>query len=124
MWGHNILFKGGTLESAKQHFASALASSRERPYVRDLQFAALLNNMESSTEIEAARVAGEMRKAGEQIDERLRDRIWTYVYYAGLMPGSRRTSFMRDLSSMKTQRAKWMVCTRPRCPRLKMCRQA
>ena len=97
MWGHNILFKGGTLESAKQHFASALASSRERPYVRDLQFAALLNSMESSTEIEAARVAGEMRKAGEQIDERLRERIWTYVYYAGLMPGSRRTSFMAGM---------------------------
>ena len=53
--------------------------------------------MESSTEIEAARVAGEMRKAGEQIDERLRERIWTYVYYAGLMPGSRRTSFMAGM---------------------------
>jgi len=94
MWGHNILFKGGTLESAKQHFASALASGRERAYVRDLQFAALLNNMESATQIEAARVAAEMRKAGEPIDERLRERLWTYVYYAGLMPGSRRKDFM------------------------------
>jgi hypothetical protein len=107
MWAHNILFKGGTLESAKQHFASALASGRERPYVRDLQFAALLNNMESSTQIEAARVASEMKKAGDQIDERLRERIWTYVYYAGLMPGSRRKDFMagmRDPDSPATFR--------------------
>jgi hypothetical protein len=97
MWAHNILFRGGPLESAKQHFASALASGRERPYVRDLQFAAMLNIMESPTQIEAARIAGEMRKSGEEIDERLRERLWTYVYYSALLSESRRMSFMAGM---------------------------
>jgi hypothetical protein len=97
MWAHNILFKDGPLESAKQHFATALASGRERAYVRELQFAALLNNMEISTQIEAARIPGEMRKGGEEIDPRLRERLWTYVYYAGLTSSSRRQSFMAGM---------------------------
>jgi tetratricopeptide (TPR) repeat protein len=97
MWAHNIMFKGGSIESARQHFDSALASGRERSYVRELQFAAMLSNMESSTQIEAARVAGEMRKSGEEIDERLRERLWTYVYSAGLLSESRRMSFMAGM---------------------------
>jgi tetratricopeptide (TPR) repeat protein len=97
MWAHNILFKGGPVETARQHFVSALASGRERPYVRELQFAALLNNMESPAQLEAARVAGEMRKSAEPIDERLRERLWTYVYYAGLLSESRRTTFMAGM---------------------------
>lgn len=97
MWAHNIMFKDGPIESARQYFASALASGRERAYVRELQFAAMLNHMESSAQIEAARIAGEMRKAGEEIDERLRERLWTYVYYAGLLSESRRMSFMAGM---------------------------
>ena len=75
--------------------------------MRELQFAALLNTMESPAQIEAARVAGEMRKSGEEIDERLRERLWTYVYYAALLPDNRRTSFMagmRDPDSPATFR--------------------
>ena len=97
MWAHNILFRGRPVETARQHFDSALASGRERPYVRELQFAALLNSMESPAQIEAARVASEMRKSAEPINERLRERLWTYVYNAGLLSESRRASFMAGM---------------------------
>src|ERR1700682_3151480 len=94
MWGHYIMVKHGAIDDAKQHFAVALASGRERPFVRTLQFAAMLYYHEAAGQIEAARVANDMRKNGEAIDPDLRERLWTDVYYDGLSSRDRRNGFL------------------------------
>ncbi len=43
MWGHWILWHKGDAKAAGEHFAAALESGRERPYVRELQLSAYLN---------------------------------------------------------------------------------
>src|SRR6266536_152757 len=48
MLAHWILWNGGTLEDANLHFAAALRSGRERPYVRRLQTAAVENMPEGA----------------------------------------------------------------------------
>ncbi|HEV2493420.1 MAG TPA: hypothetical protein VG204_10180 [Terriglobia bacterium] len=75
MWGHWILWQNGNLDEAKRHFSAALASGRERSYVRGLQLSALLNLERPDAEAELVRVANEMRKSGESIPERDRNRI-------------------------------------------------
>jgi tetratricopeptide (TPR) repeat protein len=97
MWAHYIMVKNQPIEAAKQHFAAALASGRERGFVRTLQFAAMLFYHDSAGQIELARVAGEMRKNGEAIDENARGRIWTYVYNDALFSADRRAHFMSGI---------------------------
>jgi tetratricopeptide (TPR) repeat protein len=107
MWGHHIMVKHGPIDDAKQHFAAALASGRERAFVRTLQFAAMLYYHEPAGQIEAARVANDMRKSGEAIDPDLRERLWTSVYYDGLLSRGRREGFlsaMRDTDNAATFR--------------------
>jgi len=60
-----ILWQGGSLDSANEHFAAALASGRERAYVRDLQIAALNDLQREDSDKALLRVANEMRKNGE-----------------------------------------------------------
>ena len=83
MWGHHIMARREPIAAATQHFAAALASGRERAFVRTLQFAAMLYQLEPAGMAEAARVANDMRKSGETIATDTRERLWTYVYYAG-----------------------------------------
>lgn len=76
MWGHWIMWQGGKPEDADRHFSAALASGRERPYVRELQISAWLNR-EGEPEAEAAllRVANDMRKSGESMRNSYRRRL-------------------------------------------------
>lgn len=107
MWGHHIMVKQGPLDDARQHFAAALSSGRERTFVRAFQFAALLYHHGSDAQIEAARVTNEMRKSGEVIDPELRERLWTYVYSDALLSIERRDAFlaaMRDADNATTFR--------------------
>jgi tetratricopeptide (TPR) repeat protein len=107
MWGHYVMVKHGSIEDAKQHFEAALASGRERIFVRKLQFAAMLYYHEFPGQIEAARIANDMRKSGEAIDPDIRERLWTYVYYDGLLSRDRRERFlsaMRDADNLATFR--------------------
>jgi tetratricopeptide (TPR) repeat protein len=107
MWGHYLMAKHGSIDDAKHHFAAALASGRERVFVRGLQFAAMMYYREPAGQIEAARVANDMRKSGEAIDPDLRERLWTYVYHDGLLSRDRREVFlsaMRDADNVATFR--------------------
>lgn len=107
MWGHYLMVNHGSIDDAKQHFAAALASGRERAFVRGLQFAAMMYYHEPAGQIEAARVANDMRKTGETIDPTLRERLWTDVYYDGLLSRDRREGFlsaMRDSDNAATFR--------------------
>jgi hypothetical protein len=94
MWGHHIMVKHGPIDDARQQFAAALASGRERAFVRTLQLAAMLYYHEPVGQIEAARIANDMRKSGEAIDPDLRERLWTDVYYDGLSSRDRRKDFL------------------------------
>jgi tetratricopeptide (TPR) repeat protein len=97
MWAHYIMVSDGPIDGAKQHFAAALASNREREYVRNRQFAAMLYYHTRPGQLEAARVAGEMRSRGEMVDLSSRERLWTYVYYDGLLAGGWREAFMAEM---------------------------
>jgi hypothetical protein len=94
MWGHQTLVQRGPIDEARRHFSVALASARERAWVRTMQFAALLYYTPGPVTIEAAQAANEMRKLGEPIDPRLSERLWTYVYYDNLLSRERRDSFV------------------------------
>ncbi|MGH8509541.1 MAG: TIR domain-containing protein [Gammaproteobacteria bacterium] len=102
MWGHYILTSHGSIEDAKGHFEPALASGRERPYVRELQIAALLNGSEA-LEDEAMRVVNDMRENHEALppgDEHHSvrwSRMWN-IYYSRVLYGGERQSFLAALS--------------------------
>ena len=97
MWGHYLMVKHGSIDDAKQHFEAALASGRERAFVRKLQFAAMLYYRELPGQIEAARVANDIRKSSEAIDPDSRERLWTYVYRDVLLSRDRRERFLSAL---------------------------
>jgi tetratricopeptide (TPR) repeat protein len=81
MLAHWILWNGGSLEDANRHFATALRSGRERPYLRGLQLAALANMPEGRGDLDMLRVVNDMRKDNEPLDPSARNRIW-YAYYS------------------------------------------
>ena len=80
MWGHLLMTKGDHLAEAKQHFAAALKSPRERKFVRELQIAALQWVTTENNQIELIRVCNEMRKGNEPLAEDTRSRILSGVY--------------------------------------------
>jgi tetratricopeptide (TPR) repeat protein len=89
MLAFNIVISEGSLELARPHFDAALASGRERTYVRHLEFAALLWQHDRIAEDEAIRVANEMRKKQESMPDAGagradRWRLWN-VYYDRLI---------------------------------------
>jgi Tfp pilus assembly protein PilF len=80
-WGHWILWKRGSDAEAERHFAAAVASGRERAYVRKLQIAALRNSGSAAAENGLLRAVDEMRRNGEEIDAATRRHVFG-LYYA------------------------------------------
>ncbi|HUK34024.1 MAG TPA: hypothetical protein VLV86_08955 [Vicinamibacterales bacterium] len=76
MSGFWMLWQGGDVKAAAAHFSAALATGRDRPYVRQLQLSALINGDSPEYDAEALRAANDMRKSGETIDTDLRQRIF------------------------------------------------
>lgn len=98
MWAHHIMVQSQPIADAKRHFQAALASGRERVFVRNFQLAALLYYRGRDGQIEALRVADEMRNSGEAVDAVSRERLWSRVYSSELMlRGSQRETFMAAL---------------------------
>ena len=102
MWGHHAMVKREPIAEAKQHFAAALAGGRETAYVRSLQFAALLYYQDPAGQVEAAHAANDMRLRGETLPDNTRERLWTYVYYDGLLSRDRRAAFVAGLREAGT----------------------
>jgi len=75
MWGHWLIVNGNSLREAQQHFAAAVKSGRERPFVRKLQLAALEWVSEEDDQIELIRVCNEMRKNNESLSKEERIRV-------------------------------------------------
>jgi hypothetical protein len=80
MWGHWILWNRGKMSDAMQHFSSALASGRQRDFVRRLQFAALFNCTSDDCAEEIIRVANDVRKEKGAVDPDTMDRIFSMYY--------------------------------------------
>jgi Tfp pilus assembly protein PilF len=66
-FGHLISWQGGELQEAQQHFAAALATNRERPFVRWLQLAAF-RNRGSDGDVPFIATVAEMLKGGESVE--------------------------------------------------------
>jgi hypothetical protein len=101
MWAHFLATQGGSLEDIRSHFAHALASGRERAFVRSEQLSAYLYGHDPRYEREAIRVANDMRLHAEALPEgpkgdAERWRLWN-VYYDWLMNGASPAEFMSAL---------------------------
>jgi tetratricopeptide (TPR) repeat protein len=97
MWGFWILFRRGTLAEGQQHFQLATMSNRDRPWVRNLQLAALLLNDAAVNERQAVLTANTMRLEQTTVQEP--NRLWP-VYEEALLRGMDTTEF---LSLMKPE---------------------
>ena len=101
MWGHWILWQHGALAEAQVRFQRALASGREREYVRWLQLVALMLFSDAPLEFEAVRVANEMRGNGEPVptndaERRVWSKYWN-LYYHHLLGGTQQAAFLAIL---------------------------
>jgi tetratricopeptide (TPR) repeat protein len=98
MWGHDLIQRGGSVEEAKAHFANAVATGEQRPYVRDIQIAALMWRDDPDLENELVRVANGMRTQGEARPgggphDSAVWRLWN-VYNDRLINGTDKASFL------------------------------
>jgi len=83
MWAHNLAWTTGRLDAeVLGHFATAEKSTRERPWLRNLQFSVAFNRRLHQGY--ALVVADHMRGAGETPDPTQRDRLWRYVIDSSL----------------------------------------
>ncbi len=80
MLAHWLLWTGGSRDEAKRHFAAALASGRERAFVRSMQLAAYSDRSGAGDEGGLLALANDLRASGEEAPDRLRQRVWP-VYY-------------------------------------------
>lgn len=80
-WGHWILWREGALEDARQHFSSAVASGRARPYVRRIEIGALYSRGEDG-DAEFLRVVNDMVKNNEKVDAWTRRHVYGIYYFA------------------------------------------
>jgi hypothetical protein len=77
MWAFVLL--PARLAEARPHFDKAVASGRERAWVRQMQFGASLATTDESAAY-AVTVADEMRRNGEAVTALQRERLWTYGF--------------------------------------------
>jgi tetratricopeptide (TPR) repeat protein len=88
------------LPEAREHFATALRSGRERPWVRRMQISAASWYPHPALELEAVRIASDIRRAGEDPPEiggrPLAAQLWT-IYVARLMRADEPAAFLAGL---------------------------
>ena len=77
MLGNVMMQTGGQTEEALRHFRIAGEQNKERPLVRQLELGVLIYPHEGETRLELIRVANDMRRNGEPLDDRERNRILT-----------------------------------------------
>lgn len=93
MWGHNLMLAGKESEGA-EHFAAAVASGRERTFVRRLQLASSVAWIARLPY--AVRVANDMRRSGETMEPDMRRQLWRMAYRSQLFNTSLRGEKQRD----------------------------
>jgi tetratricopeptide (TPR) repeat protein len=80
MLGAWTLQTGGSLADAVQHFNSALATGKARPFVRKLQLGGLIYLDKKGARGESVKVANDMRKSSETLDEEYKSRILGFCF--------------------------------------------
>jgi hypothetical protein len=75
MLGNLMLQNGESEEEALRHLRAAVEQNRERPFVRRLQLGVLIYPREPETRVELIRVANDMRRNGEPLNDGQRRRI-------------------------------------------------
>ena len=84
------------LAEARQHFEKALASGRDREFVRRLQFGGALGGNDEATAY-AVVVSDEMRRGGEALSADQRRRLWNYAFGSRLLSEDARKSLLSAL---------------------------
>jgi tetratricopeptide (TPR) repeat protein len=77
MLGNWIMQTGGRTEEALMHFRIAVEGNRARPLVRQMQMGVLVYPRDRETRTAVIRLANEMRRNGEPIDDQEKNRILT-----------------------------------------------
>ena len=95
--GFWVLWNRGPLTDASAHFRSALDSKRERPMVRDLQFAALFNSAGLEQSEEVLRVCAQMVRNSETISHSYQERVFTDIYWSSRQDAELRERFLKVL---------------------------
>ena len=91
---HWLVWTGGTLDEANEHFAVALNTGRVKEKVRDLQLAAYGNRQDEGDGLYVATVV-EMIKSGEKVDADWRHRaLW---HFTRACSGSPNAELLADL---------------------------
>jgi len=107
-WGHWIMWQRGSVDEANRHFAAAVASGRERPYVRRIQLAALRLYGSAANENALFHAVDDMRRNNEPIDAVTRRDVYNSYYSAfnsdpyvqrvvGILPPDEHIATMRAL---------------------------
>ncbi len=96
MWARQLLDKPGRFNEARTHFAAALFSGRNRPFVRALQFNTLLAGPSENPRYALA-VADEMRRGKEAIRPEHRDRFWSNAFGARMLEPEARAIVLTSL---------------------------
>ncbi len=95
MWARHLWWFRERDTEARQHFARAIASGRDREFVRSLQFGGSLSRAELAPY--AVIVANDMRLANEPMTDALRSRLWNTGYRPYLFSIDDRSSFLAIL---------------------------
>jgi tetratricopeptide (TPR) repeat protein len=80
MLGNWILQNRGDFNEAIQHLNSAVSTGKVRPFVRTLQLGGLIHLERPGARSELVRVANEMRRSGEPLDEEHKSRILGFCF--------------------------------------------
>lgn len=73
-----MLQTGGNVSEAARHFAVAVSSGKDRPFVRRLQIGGYLSSEASGARAELMRAANDMRRSGEALDDSYRARALVF----------------------------------------------
>ncbi len=95
MWAQHLWWFPDRDAEARQHFERAVASGREREFVRSLQFGGSLSRARLVPY--AVIVANDMRLAGEAMTDPLRRRLWSTAYQPYLFMIDDRSNFLAIL---------------------------
>ena len=82
MWGHWIAWHHGKLADVQTHFNAALASGRQRPYVRSMQMVSMRNMRANDAEAETLRIVHDMQSHQEPLPEEARSNVRSMYYSA------------------------------------------
>lgn len=95
MWGRHLWWSRDRDADAREHFARAAATGRDREFVRTLQFGGALSRAELAPY--AVLVANDMRLGNEPMNDGVRRRLWSMAYWSDLFSIDDRSRFLAIL---------------------------